>query len=92
MLIFSAVEQTAGPDTENPGQSGNYSDGRIADPALDATDVSPVKVGLEGEILLGPALAEAEFPNVEADLAPDIHAPEQTIGYTIRLQTMSLIA
>lgn len=52
-------------------------DGRIADAALDAADVRPVKAALERQGLLAEATSLAQVPNVEPDSAAHFHCANE---------------
>lgn len=68
-----------------------YYDRRIPNSAFDTTDVGPVDLALEGQAFLRKALFLAEFCDVEADPAPNIHGSKGARMATIDLQTISLI-
>ena len=76
--LLGRPQQLIRPDPERLGNLGYNGHRRIAHAPLDPADVGPVQFRLKRQLLLRKAASLPQAPDVEADLLPDIHLPEQT--------------
>jgi len=77
VLDIFPIQQLRRLNLELPGNLIENQHGRVPDPPLDPTDIRPMQAGLEGEVLLRPALLLAQAAYVEPDELPDVHGRKQ---------------
>lgn len=86
------LQQLVSSDPQSLRQSFEDDDRRVAHATLDAADIGPVQLSLEGERLLRQAFLQPEPFHIEPNAASHVHASTVAGVSPIDLQTMSLIS
>ena len=75
--LLDGPQQLIWSHTKRLGDLGYNCHRGVADAPFYPADVGAVQLRLESHLLLRKALCLPQAPDVEADLLPDIHAPEE---------------
>lgn len=88
MAALRLIQERPRRDGERNRQLLDDGNRRIACPALDIADISPVDVSAVSKFLLAPTLLVSEFAEVGAEANTNVHDRDLARLQSINLQTM----